>query len=76
SLHFKIDIIFLDPPYIKGLIQPALIAIIEGNILNKYGIIIVEHDKNDIIMEPMGLACYKQKKYGNTILSFFRQEES
>jgi 16S rRNA (guanine(966)-N(2))-methyltransferase RsmD len=75
SFHEKIDIIFLDPPYIKGFIQPALLAIVESYVLNTSGIIIIEHSKKDIIEEQDGLICYRQQKYGNTVLSFYEQEE-
>lgn len=76
SFGEKIDIIFLDPPYIKGYIQPALLAILQSYALNKDGTIIIEHSKQDLIEGQKGLVCYRQKKYGNTILSFYEQEEN
>lgn len=75
SQNINVDIIFLDPPYIKGLIEPALFVIIETNLLNISGMIIVEHDKNDIITVPKGIVCLMERKYGNTILSFYGLEE-
>lgn len=75
SFDIKMDIIFLDPPYIENCIQPALSAISQNNILNENGIIIIEHSKEDIIEKYEKLICYRQKKYGNTILSFYEQEE-
>lgn len=75
SFHEKTDIIFLDPPYIKGFIQPALSAIVESYVLNKFGMVIIEHSKKDLIEKQEGLVCYRQQKYGNTVLSFYEQEE-
>ena len=40
----KFDIIFIDPPYLKGYEHKALAQIFECKMLNHDGIIIVEHD--------------------------------
>ena len=68
----KFDIIFIDPPYLKGFAQNALVDIENNKVLNEDGIIIVEHDIKDKMPEDIGkLNLMRQKKYGNTMLSFY-----
>lgn len=72
----KFDIIFMDPPYLKNLIVPVLKEIIKRELLEEDGIIIIEHDTKDIIPDNVdNLNKYREKKYGNTTLSFFAWEE-
>ena len=68
----KFDIIFIDPPYLKGFEKNALAQISECKVLADEGIIIVEHDLKDIMPESSGnLKLSRQNKYGNTMLSFY-----
>lgn len=43
------DIIFLDPPYDKSLVNPTLQSIFEQDILEPDGVIIVEHSRDETI---------------------------
>ncbi|QZY57110.1 16S rRNA (guanine(966)-N(2))-methyltransferase RsmD [Crassaminicella profunda] len=71
----KIDIIFMDPPYLKGLIIPSIDAIEKEEILNKEGIILVEHDLKDSLPEYIGkFMKRKEKKYGNTLITIYAKE--
>lgn len=68
----KFDIIFIDPPYLKGFEQIALLQISECNMLADEGIIVVEHDLKDKMQENIGkLKLTRQNRYGNTMLSFY-----
>lgn len=76
SENEKFDIIFMDPPYSKDLVRPCLEGISNGNLLDDDGIIIIEHDTKDLIEDKIGnLVKYREKKYGNTMISFFSKEE-
>lgn len=69
------DIIFMDPPYMKGYEKIALNEVSDKNILSSDGIIVVEHDLGDEMPERAGkLTIYRQKKYGNTMLTFYSIE--
>ena len=69
----KFNIIFIDPPYLKGFAQDALVQINESKILNEEAVIVIEHDMQDKMPENVGnLKMQRQKKYGNTMLSFYR----
>ncbi len=66
------DIIFVDPPYLKGFAQNALSHISDKGILKEEGMVIIEHDIQDDMPEAAGsLQLQRQKKYGNTMLSFY-----
>lgn len=72
----KFDIIFMDPPYLKNYIIPCLEIIVEGDLLHDDGIIIVEHDIKDKIPDQINnLVRFREKKYGSTMISFYRKEE-
>lgn len=72
----KFDIIFMDPPYYKNMFIDALSAIDDANLLDEDGIIVVEHDTKDKFVDNIGrLEKTKEKKYGNTTLTFYKMEE-
>ncbi|MFZ5352616.1 MAG: 16S rRNA (guanine(966)-N(2))-methyltransferase RsmD [Bacillota bacterium] len=66
------DIIFVDPPYNKGIAQNSLHLIDAADILHKDGIIVVEHEANEVMPEATGrIVKVKEKKYGSTKLSVY-----
>jgi 16S rRNA (guanine966-N2)-methyltransferase len=68
----KFDIIFLDPPYNKNLIEETLNFIVNSDIIKDDGLIIAESDIDDSIPEEIGkLKLKRNQKYGDTVLSFF-----
>jgi 16S rRNA (guanine966-N2)-methyltransferase len=68
----KFDIIFLDPPYNKNLIQETLNFVIKSDIIKKNGIIVAERDVDDVLPEEVGnFKLIRNQKYGDTILSFY-----
>lgn len=76
SCRQKFDIIFLDPPYNKGYIEPALTAISEYGLLNESAIVLLESDNTDFKNEFPGLTMEKQRRYGRTFVTVYRREES
>lgn len=62
------DVIFMDPPYNKGMIFPVLKEISERNILNKDGIIAVETEKGGEIPEHPDFSVIRQAVYGKTVI--------
>lgn len=71
----QFDIIFLDPPYNKGLIEPALRAITENDALSNDGIIMLESDSTDFHGECGGLEIYRQRRYGRTYITVYKKDE-
>lgn len=70
------DIIFLDPPYSKGLVETAIYEIERFSMLSNDGIIISEYDINDPIPNKIGkISIYRTVKYGRTKISFWKWED-
>lgn len=71
SRHY--DIIFMDPPYSKGLILPILIKLDEKSFLKEDGVIIVERENSDELPEHIGsLVKVRDQKYGRTFMTFYK----
>ena len=76
SRNEKFDVIFMDPPYYKNIFIPALEKINSAKILKEDGIIVVEHDSKDKLPDNIGnIIKDRDKKYGNTTLSFYIWED-
>ncbi len=72
----QFDVIFMDPPYYKNMFSDALNAVDSNNLLKEDGIIVVEHDTADEFPEEIGrLYKTKDKKMGNTTMTFYKMEE-
>lgn len=75
----KLDVIFLDPPYKTDFAINSAKIIIENKLLNENGIIIIETDDKEKIIENLDENLIKIKdikKYGKVYLIFLRQMES
>jgi 16S rRNA (guanine(966)-N(2))-methyltransferase RsmD len=71
------DIIFLDPPYEQHWVAHTLAAIAEGGLLRRTGTLIAEHSFREQLEPRYGaLVLFDQRKYGSTLLSFLRAEDS
>ncbi len=68
KLNERFDLIFLDPPYKSNLVYEALKRILELNMLNENGEIIVETDNYHDVLEEIyklsHLKILKDKNYG------------
>lgn len=68
----KYDIIFIDPPYNKGLVEKALPD--AANVCNDNGIIICETDRPEKLPETAGdFVKYKEYNYSKTKLTTYRK---
>ncbi len=71
----KFDLIFMDPPYNKGLILNLFENIDLLSIINNNSIIIAEHSvREDDLEKVTGLDLYDRRTYGETLISFFKKE--
>jgi 16S rRNA (guanine966-N2)-methyltransferase len=70
--NIQFDIIFLDPPYRRGLMGKSLKEICNCGILSANGEIIAEHDvREDAPVQVGVLVMKRQRRYGTTMLSFY-----
>lgn len=60
------DIIYLDPPYGKGLAEAAVEAIYGARILKKEGFIAAEQATDELLPLPHGFSVYRVKDYKRT----------
>ncbi len=70
----KFDIIFLDPPYRKGIIPQILLYLEKNNVLEDRFIIVAESDYEDEL--PVSVGCMvvsKKQIYGKTKLTFYKR---
>jgi 16S rRNA G966 N2-methylase RsmD len=65
--HF--DLIFMDPPYHKGL--ATKLAPHVYSFLKVGGILVIEHSPG----EEIPLVAWKMKRYGDTTISYFTRSE-
>ena len=72
----RFDIIFLDPPYNKGLINESIGFLLKNDRLNHNGIIVAEHINEEPIEEsPDKLEIIKQKRYGIMTVTIYKKLE-
>lgn len=71
----KFDVIFIDPPYSRGLVKMTLLEIDRSDILLRHGWLVTEHIKHEEIPTLRTVLLHKTKKYGVTRLSFLFKVE-
>ncbi|MCU0549835.1 MAG: 16S rRNA (guanine(966)-N(2))-methyltransferase RsmD [Leptolyngbya sp. Prado105] len=67
----QFDRIYFDPPYASDLYVPVLSAIEQFSLLAPQGELAVEH-RPDYELPDSGFSIVRQKRYGNTALTFYR----
>ncbi|EPR38940.1 MULTISPECIES: 16S rRNA (guanine(966)-N(2))-methyltransferase RsmD [Desulfococcus] len=66
-----IHLVFMDPPYHKNLIGPALFHLRQRRILAPGALVVVEHAASEPLPEQLsGYDLSDQRKYGKTLVSF------
>lgn len=70
-LHIVFDVVFMDPPYHRGLIMPTLRNLRDCGCLKTDSMIIIEHATDDTLpMLQNAYTCDDQRRYGKTLVSF------
>jgi 16S rRNA (guanine(966)-N(2))-methyltransferase RsmD len=71
------DLVFLDPPYQKGLINSAVEVLLSCGILSERVIIVAESKTEDDLPQRIGpVMRTRDYHYGNTKVSIYRREEA
>lgn len=71
NIDAPFSFVFLDPPYDKGLVEPALEGLRKGHWLSEDALAMVETSKDDT-PEPAGWTLIDTRIYGAAKVSFFR----
>lgn len=75
-LKSKMDLVFIDPPYGKGLIPPILEQLSRGDVLSTHSVVVAESSKNDKLPKSLGnLQIFDTRIYGETKLDIYHYEE-
>ena len=68
----RADLVFLDPPYSGDLIRKTLPRLASSDMIHSDSWVIVEHHHKQEIDEEIGdLRLFRQRRYGETLLSFY-----
>jgi 16S rRNA (guanine966-N2)-methyltransferase len=71
------DLIFIDPPYAKDMIPPAIDIIGVNNLLKKDGLIVCKIDSSEEIFQGDSIIHLTGlRKYGNTTVLFYEYKET
>lgn len=70
------DLVFLDPPYERGLVRVTLSCLVQASILADRAIIVAEHSVREIVGEVEKLELIHSYRYGDTMLSLYRRKGS
>ncbi|KAJ51522.1 16S rRNA (guanine(966)-N(2))-methyltransferase RsmD [Clostridium tetanomorphum] len=74
--QISFDLIFIDPPYAKNMIPPAMEIIDQNNILDKDGLIVTKIDSSEELYNGTDrIVMINHRKYGNTTVCFYRYKE-
>ncbi len=71
----KYDVIFMDPPYDKSLINPSISSIYEMGLLNAGGVIIVEHSSTEDVDTAYSKRILKTKRGKTTCFTWLNDAE-
>ncbi len=70
--NVSFDIIYVDPPYNKGMGQKAVETISSYDLLKKNGVLVFETDTGEDAPDIIGkYVKFKAKKYGRNFISFY-----
>jgi len=69
----KFDFVFIDPPFGRGLAKKSLKTLYAYDILQPNCVVVIEHDKREILPEVQGrFLAFRQKKHGNSLFSMYK----
>jgi len=67
------DLVFLDPPYDLGLVEPTLRALAREGLVREGGLAVAQHPRREVPPQSVdGLVLVRTRSYGDTCLSFYR----
>ena len=68
----KFDLIFVDPPYERNLVNKTLRDLLKHRLVGPETIIIIEHHPKEPVELPEGIVLTDERKYGQTLISFLK----
>ena len=73
---FAADIIFIDPPYNRNMVEAALNSLNKNQIFKKDVVVVIQHSIKEKFTDSMDSNFYlrDQRKYGDNVLTFLKME--
>ena len=67
----RFDLVFIDPPYRRGLIRPSLTSLCSSHAVADGALVAIEHHRHDPVPKDINeLTIKDQRRYGKTLVSF------
>ena len=73
SCNETFDLIFLDPPYNRGFLQPIVDKIANRNLLNEDGVIVIESEKDGEVLTNTYYTVRRVATYGKTEITVLQR---
>jgi 16S rRNA G966 N2-methylase RsmD len=71
------DLVYIDPPFADNLYEPTLLELAPSGILLPDAVVVAEHFHKTVLRKNYDkLELYKDRRLGDSCLSFFRFENS
>ncbi|WP_028778333.1 16S rRNA (guanine(966)-N(2))-methyltransferase RsmD [Shimazuella kribbensis] len=71
----QFDLIFLDPPYHEGLLEPVLVLLEEKELLSPNGLLVVEHPHNlNLHLPNSSYTVTRELSYGDITITLLEQK--
>ena len=67
----KFDVILADPPFRKSLNEEIVLAVDKQRILGSGGVLIIEHQIDDILKRETNLQLLRQRRFGRCVVSIY-----
>ncbi len=71
----EFDIVLADPPYGQRLVQKTVDLVIKYNLVQPGGLLVLEHNGREKPVCPEGWETFKQRKYGESMITIFRRQK-
>lgn len=71
----KADLFFIDPPYNKGYVMDCVRCISLHEKISDGGVLVIEHNNEEVPDEFDGFSLIKRKRYGITTISILRYSQ-
>jgi 16S rRNA (guanine(966)-N(2))-methyltransferase RsmD len=70
------DVILMDPPYEKGMVQRVLSKIENLGICHAESVLVIEHDRREPLpLRIHGWSLFRERQIGDTLISFLKPAE-
>jgi 16S rRNA (guanine966-N2)-methyltransferase len=66
------NLVFIDPPYGKGLGEKAMASLVEGKWLSVGAVVVLEESEKSVVADVAGVTLIDTRSYGDTQVKVYR----